>query len=106
MAHVQGAGNVWRRNYNGKGGRIRVVVNLRRKTTLLFPALVVLLFRLFGVVLFRDFHLSVVSGQLSVVSRQWSKRTFTVIRHCKVRTVGFHIEAKISPTGDERTTDD
>lgn len=43
-----------------------VTVNLRRETTLLLPTLVVVLFSLFGIVLFRDFHY-VVIGQLSVV---------------------------------------
>ena len=50
-----------------KDGRVLVVVNFGREIALRLPALVVVLFGLFRVVLFRNFH-CVVSGRSSVVS--------------------------------------
>jgi hypothetical protein len=54
VAHVQRAGNVWRRNDDGENWRARILIDLRRKRTALFPAVVVVLFGLFRVVLFGD----------------------------------------------------
>ena len=56
VAHMQRAGDVWRRNNDREHGRVRVFVDLRRKRAALLPAFVVVLFSLFRVVLFGDFH--------------------------------------------------
>ena len=56
MAHVQRAGNVWRRNHDGEYRRLRIAIYLRREIAILLPPLIVVLLRLFGVVLFGDFH--------------------------------------------------
>ena len=56
VAHVEGAGHIWRRNDNREHLRARILIDFRCKSATLFPAFVVVLFSLFGVVLFGDFH--------------------------------------------------
>src|SRR6185369_18046510 len=56
MAHVERAGDVWWWDSYAENRRVRILINLRGKITILLPALVMMLLRLFGVVLFGDIH--------------------------------------------------
>ena len=56
VAHMEGAGDIWRRNDDREDLRARIFIDFRCKSPTLFPAFVVVLFSLFGVVLFGDFH--------------------------------------------------
>ena len=56
MAHVERAGDIWRMDNYRKYGRVWVLIDFRGEATLLLPARVMMLFRLFGIVLFRDVH--------------------------------------------------
>jgi len=55
MTHVQRAGDVWRWNYDGNAGAFSSRL-FPAQNSLLLPALVVVLFSLFGIVLFGNFH--------------------------------------------------
>src|SRR6185369_8171526 len=56
MAHVERAGDVWWWDSYAENRRVRILINLRGKIAILLPALVMMLLRLFGIVLFGDVH--------------------------------------------------
>src|SRR5690349_6743216 len=57
VAHVERTRDVRRRDDDGKDGSLWILIDLWREEATRLPALVVMLFGLFWVVLFRDFHL-------------------------------------------------
>src|SRR4030095_5806302 len=56
VPHVKRAGDVWRRNGDGEHWSVRVTIYFGSKVATRLPSLVMMLFGLLGVVLFRDVH--------------------------------------------------